>query len=141
MNWIKLFDNFNDEDYIESSIKDILVELVDIGMEISVKYYRVGNSNSTKGTQPGVTIEIGGKYLDDFPDIYESFKLSTIKDYVDTIIDFIKEVWPNFTVYYDQYATNEAHLKGSKTLTKYNTEIGLLTIQIYKDKEEYRIRR
>lgn len=126
-----------DEDYIENSIKDILLELNDISMEVSVNYYRIGNSNSTKGKQPGVTIEICGKEVHGYPyQMHKEFKLSSIMEYIYMVIDFIKEVWPNFTVYYDQYDVDDSHITGSKELVNQSKNyVGSVVMQIYKDKK------
>jgi hypothetical protein len=83
MKWIKLFESFeHDEDYIVSSIRDILVELQDEGMEIEIdyrpedfKYERPSYAlEEIKKViiQPGVTIEIKGKNANDYP--YEMHK-------------------------------------------------------------------
>ena len=60
MKYIKLFEGFDEsEDYIVNSIRDILIELEDEGMEIEIVYQP--HSLGSKGNKmPGVTIEIKG---------------------------------------------------------------------------------
>jgi hypothetical protein len=122
MRHIKLFESFDrDEDYIVSSIRDILIELQDEGMEIEIDY----QSHSL------VTIEIKGKTLNtDFYDTYEEFEVSSVRDYIDTVIDFIEDIWPSYNLYFEKYDTDDAHIEDGKVLT--DGPVGSVVIQIYK---------
>ena len=69
----KLFEDFdNEEEYIVSSIRGILIELEDDGMEVEIEYH------STQG----VTIEIKGNPVDSYPYVmHKEFEVSSIRDY------------------------------------------------------------
>lgn len=123
MRWIKLFESFDksNEDYIVSSIRDILVELQDEGMEIEIDYR----------PEDRVTIEIKGKNVNDYPyEMHKEFEVSSIRDYVDTVIDFIEEIWPSYTLYFEKYDVDDSHLFDGEILQ--DGPVGLIVIQIHK---------
>ena len=89
MRRIKLFENFDkDGDYIVSSIRDILIELEDNGMQVEIDYqpesfkydrpsYALAEPKKTI-IQPGVTIEIKGKPVNSYPYMMqEEFEVSS----------------------------------------------------------------
>jgi hypothetical protein len=142
MKWIKLFESFErDEDYIVSSIRDILIELQDEGMEIEIDYrpedfkydrksYALEEPKKTI-IQPSVTIEIKGKNVNDYPyEMHKEFEVSSIRDYVDTVIDFIEDIWPSYTLYFEKYDVDDSHLFDGEILQ--DGPVGLIVIQIHK---------
>ena len=143
MKFIKLFESFDErgEDYIVNSIRDILIELEDEGMEVNIDYnpedFKYDRPNSIleepKKTiiPPYVVIEIKGKTLNtDFYDTYEEFEVSSVRDYIDTVIDFIEDIWPSYNLYFEKYDTDDAHIEDGKVLT--DGPAGSVVIQIYK---------
>lgn len=142
MRRIKLFENFDkDGDYIVSSIRDILIELEDNGMQVIIEYqpesfkydrpsYILEEPKKTI-IQPGVTIEIKGKTLNtDFYDTYEEFEVSSVRDYIDTVVDFIEDIWPSYDLYFEKYDIDDAHIQDGKVLK--DGKCGSLVIQIHK---------
>lgn len=81
-NMIKKFESFFydgiDTDKIKSDIKDILVELVDIGYQV-----RVIPSSYSYYVNITITKEFEGKYL--------NFNIIDLKDYLDMVCDYIEE--------------------------------------------------
>ena len=143
MKFIKLFESFDErgEDYIVNSIRDILIELEDEGMQVDIEYqpesfkydrpsYALEEPKKTI-IQPGVVIEIKGKTLNtDFYDTYEEFEVSSVRDYIDTVIDFIEDIWPSYNLYFEKYDTDDAHIYDGKVLP--SGQVGSVVIQIYK---------
>jgi hypothetical protein len=141
MRYIKLFESFDDENHISKSIRDILIELEDEGMQVIIEYqpesfkydrpsYALEEPKKTI-IQPGVTIEIKGKTLNtDFYDTYEEFEVSSVRDYIDTVVDFIEDIWPSYDLYFEKYDTDDAHIEDGKVLK--DGGCGSIVIQIHK---------
>ena len=119
-----LFEAFDkDEDYIVSSIRDILIELEDDGMVVEIEY------NLT----PGVTIEIKGNPVDSYPYVmHKQFEVSSIRDYIDTVIDFIEYTWSSYILYFEKYDVDDSCIYDGEVLQ--DGPVGSLVIQIYKKK-------
>ncbi len=142
MKYIKVFESFDkdDGDYIVSSIRDILIELEDEGMKVEVEYEHVARARryaelSKTIVEPGVTIKITGKEheIDEsFPLLHkdEEFEISSIRDYIDTVVDFIEDIWPDYSIYFEKYATDHTHIGYSKVLK--DGKCGSIVIQIHK---------
>ena len=141
MKWIKLFESFDDKNHISKSIRDILIELEDEGMQVEIQYqpesFKYDRPNyileEPKKTiiQPGVTIEIKGKTLNtDFYDTYEEFEVSSVRDYIDTVVDFIEDIWPSYDLYFEKYDTDDGHIEDGKVLK--DGGCGSIVIQIHK---------
>ena len=120
----KLFEDFdNEEEYIVSSIRGILIELEDDGMEVEIEYH------STQG----VTIEIKGNPVDSYPYVmHKEFEVSSIRDYIDTVIDFIEYTWSNYILYFEKYDVDDSCIYDGEVLQ--DGPVGSLVIQIYKKK-------
>lgn len=142
MRRIKLFENFDkDGDYIVSSIRDILIELEDNGMQVEIEYqpesfkydrtsYALEEPKKTI-IQPGVTIEIKGKPVNSYPYMMqEEFEVSSVRDYIDTVVDFIEDIWPSYDLYFEKYDIDDSHLVDGKVLK--DGKCGSLVIQIHK---------
>lgn len=142
MRRIKLFENFDkDGDYIVSSIRDILIELEDNGMQVEIDYqpesfkydrpsYALAEPKKTI-IQPGVTIEIKGKPVNSYPYMMqEEFEVSSVRDYIDTVVDFIEDIWPSYDLYFEKYDIDDSHLVDGKVLK--DGKCGSLVIQIHK---------
>jgi hypothetical protein len=141
MKYIKLFESFDDENHISKSIRDILIELEDEGMQVDIQYqpesfkydrpsYVLEEPKKTI-IQPSVTIEIKGKTLNtDFYDTYEEFEVSSVRDYIDTVVDFIEDIWPSYDLYFEKYDTDDAHIQDGKVLK--DGGCGSIVIQIHK---------
>lgn len=141
MKWIKLFESFDDDNYISKSIRDILIELEDNGMQVEIEYqpesfkydrtsYALEEPKKTI-IQPGVTIEIKGKPVNSYPYMMqEEFEVSSVRDYIDTVIDFIEDIWPSYDLYFEKYGVDDAHINDGKVLT--DGKCGSIVIQIYK---------
>ena len=124
---IKLFESFDNdnEDYIFSSITDILIELKDNGMGVAINYSKVATVvNEIK--KPGITIEITGKYHTEC----EEFEVSSVRDYIDTVIDFIEDIWISYYLYFEKYDGDDSHIEDGKVLK--DGKCGSIVIQIYK---------
>ena len=143
MRWIKLFESYDNdnEDYIVSSIRDILIELEDGGMQVSIEYHPEDFKydrlsyilEEPKKTiiQPYVVIEIKGKHVNFYPyAMQEEFEISSVRDYIDTVVDFIEEVWPTYSLYFEKYDIDDSHLVDGKVLK--DGKCGSLVIQIHK---------
>jgi hypothetical protein len=129
MKFIKLFESFDDENHISKSIRDILIELEDEGMQVKVEYQP--HSLGSKGNKlPGVTIEITGKPDRSYPDIYKEFEVSSVRDYIDTVVDFIEDIWPSYDLYFEKYDVDDAHIQDGKVLK--DGKCGSIVIQIHK---------
>lgn len=122
MKHIKLFENF-DKDYVKNSIKDLLIELQDMGMLVEVRHHVPTDVNSSREYY---TISIKG-VLDKTIDygveseVFKTFNTNLIKDYIDTTIDFMDEFCPGFEPYLftrggEYYDNNEKDLGESETL-------------------------
>jgi hypothetical protein len=141
MRYIKLFESFDDENHISKSIRDILIELEDEGMQVDIQYqpesfkydrpsYVLEEPKKTI-IQPSVTIEIKGKTLNtDFYDTYEEFEVSSVRDYIDTVVDFIEDIWPSYDLYFEKYDTDDGHIEDGKVLK--DGGCGSIVIQIHK---------
>ena len=142
MRRIKLFENFDkDGDYIVSSIRDILIELEDNGMQVIIEYqpesfkydrpsYILEEPKKTI-IQPGVTIEIKGKPVNSYPYMMqEEFEVSSVRDYIDTVVDFIEDIWPSYDLYFEKYDTDDGHIEDGKVLK--DGGCGSIVIQIHK---------
>lgn len=141
MKWIKLFESFDDDNYISKSIRDILIELEDNGMQVIIEYqpesfkydrpkYALEEPKKTI-IQPGVTIEIKGKPVNGYPyEMYKEFDVSLVRDYIDTVVDFIEDIWPSYDLYFEKYDVDDAHINDGKVLT--DGKCGSIVIQIYK---------
>jgi hypothetical protein len=141
MRYIKLFESFDDENHISKSIRDILIELEDEGMQVIIEYqpedfkydrpsYALEEPKKTI-IQPSVTIEIKGKTLNtDFYDTYEEFEVSSVRDYIDTVVDFIEDIWPSYDLYFEKYDTDDGHIEDGKVLK--DGGCGSIVIQIHK---------
>lgn len=141
MRWIKLFESFDDDNYISKSIRDILIELEDEDMQVDINYhpedFKYDRPNyafdEPKKTiiQPYVVIEIKGKPFDGYPyKMQEEFEVSSVRDYIDTVVDFIEEVWPTYSLYFEKYDVDDAHIDDGKVLK--DGPVGSLVIQIHK---------
>ena len=108
MKYIKLFEDFG-KGYVEDSIKDILVELKDLGMIIEVWHV-------TNKKEEYYSISITGKEEEEM--YHQSFNTNILKDYVDTVIDFMKEFCHGFEPYFEYYGNNEKDLGESETLLR-----------------------
>lgn len=145
MRRIKLFESFkndDNEDYIVNSIRDILIELEDNGMIVDIYYtpldfrydkpsYVLAPQKKTI-IQPVVTIEIKGSVIDTdvFYDIYEEFEVSSIRDYIDTVVDFMEGIWPSYSLYFGKYDVEGDILEDDKVLK--DGKCGSIVIQIHK---------
>lgn len=142
MRWIKFFESFDkDGDYISKSIRDILIELEDNGMQVEIDYqpesfkydrpsYILEEPKKTI-IQPGVTIEIKGKHVNGYPyAMQEEFEISSVRDYIDTVVDFIEDIWPSYDLYFEKYDIDDSHLVDGKVLK--DGKCGSLVIQIHK---------
>lgn len=144
MKYIKLFESFDkDDDYIVSSIRDILIELEDNGMTVNIEYspedfkydrpdYVLQEPKKTI-IQPGVTIEIKGKEVNRgafYPIVYEEFEVSSVRDYIDTVVDFIEDIWTSYDLYFEKYDIDDSHIEDGKVLK--DGKCGLIVIQIHK---------
>jgi hypothetical protein len=119
-----LFEDFdNKEEYIVSSIRGILIELEDEGMEVEIEYHSI----------QGVTIEIKGNPVDDYPYVmHKQFEVSSIRDYIDTVIDFIEYTWSSYILYFEKYDVDDSCIYDGEVLQ--DGPVGSLVIQIYKKK-------
>ncbi len=144
MRYIKLFESFDDDNYISKSIRDILVELEDEGMQVIIEYnpedfkYDLEEPNKSI-IQPLISIIITGKpvldsnlYLGDtYPyHIQEEFEVSSVRDYIDTVVDFIEDIWPSYDIYFEKYDTDEAYIEAGKVLK--DGKCGSIAIKIHK---------
>ena len=142
MRRIKLFENFDkDGDYIVGSIRDILIELEDNGMQVEIDYqpesfkydrpsYALAEPKKTI-IQPGVTIEIKGKPVNSYPYMMqEEFEVSSVRDYIDTVVDFIEDIWSSYDLYFEKYDIDDAHIQDGKVLK--DGKCGSLVIQIHR---------
>lgn len=142
MKHIKLFEGFSEsEDYITDSIRAILIELEDEGMEVEINYhpedfkydrpsYALEEPKKTI-IQPYVVIEIKGKEVNNYPvQVHELFEVDGIRDYIDTVIDFIEGVWTTYDLYFEKYDVDDAHIYDGKVLP--SGQVGSVVIQIYK---------
>ena len=141
LHYIKLFESFDNdnEDYIVSSIRDILIELEDDGMGVDINYSKV--ARVVNGIKiPAITIEITGKWHDSHnhdPEC-EGFEVSSVRDYIDTTLDFIEGIWPSYDLYFEKYDIDDPSLTFS-TVVKDGKVLkdglcGSIVIQIYKKK-------
>lgn len=146
MRWIKLFESFDDDNYVSKSIRDILIELEDEGMQVDINYHPEGFKYAFSPTlgpnyafdepkktiiQPYVVIEIKGKPFDGYPyKMQEEFEVSSVRDYIDTVVDFIEEIWPTYSLYFEKYDIDDSHLVDGKVLK--DGKCGSLVIQIHK---------
>jgi len=130
MRHIKLFEFFDYENHISRSIRDILIELEDEGMEVKIDYQL--HSLGSKGNKmPVVTIEIKGKPVNGYPyQMHKEFEVSSIRDYIDTVIDFIEDIWTSYDLYFEKYDVDDAHIYDGKVLP--SGQVGSVVIQIYK---------
>ena len=141
MKYIKLFESFDDENHISKSIRDILIELEDEGMQVEIDYqpesfkydrpsYALEEPKKTI-IQPGVTIEIKGKPVNFYPYMMqEEFEVSSVRDYIDTVVDFIETIWPSYDLYFEKYDIDDAHIQDGKVLK--DGKCGSIVIQIHK---------
>ncbi len=121
MKYIKVFEKF-DKDYVKDSIKDLLIELQDMGMLVEVGHWkpRIGEDDkeyyliSIKGVLDK-TVDYG-TYGES--EVFKTFNTNLIKDYVGTVIDFMEEFCPDFESYFEYYGNNEKNLGESETLLK-----------------------
>lgn len=116
MKYIKLFESF-DKDYVKDSIKDLLIELQDMGMLVEVWHYKPKNRNeyfsiSIKGVLDK-TIDYG---VYGETEVFRTFNTNSIKDYIGTVIDFMKEFCTDFEPYFEYYGNDEKDLGESETL-------------------------
>jgi len=141
MRYIKLFESFDDENHISKSIRDILIELEDEGMEVKIDYhpedFKYDRPNyileEPKKTiiQPYVVIEITGKEVDNYPvQMHELFEVDGIRDYIDTVVDFIETIWTSYDLYFEKYDVDDAHIYDGKVLP--SGQVGSVVIQIHK---------
>jgi hypothetical protein len=141
MRYIKLFESFDDENHISKSIRDILIELEDEGMQVIIEYqpesfkydrpsYALEEPKKTI-IQPGVTIEIKGKPVNGYPYMMQQeFEVSSVRDYIDTVVDFIEDIWPSYDLYFEKYDIDDAHIQDGKVLK--DGKCGSIVIQIHK---------
>jgi len=145
MKFIKLFEFFDYENHISKSIRDILIELEDEGMQVKIEYqpesfkydrpkYALEEPKKTI-IQPGVKIEITGKPLPEdqtasYPELYKEFEVSSIRDYIDTVVDFIEDIWPSYDLYFEKYDTDDSHIQDGEVLK--DGVCGSIIIQIHK---------
>lgn len=143
LHYIKLFESFDDENHISKSIRDILIELEDEGMQVIIEYqpesfkydrpsYALAEPKKTI-IQPGVTIEIKGKEVNHgafYPIVYEEFEVSSVRDYIDTVVDFIEDIWPSYDLYFEKYDIDDAHIQDGKVLK--DGKCGSIVIQIHR---------
>lgn len=120
MKYIKLFDNYS-KDYVKDSINDILVELKDRNMLVEVWHWIPRNDDEHREYY---TISIKGVFHEQFLDIkkYKKYNTDLISDYIDTVVDFMKEFCPDFSIYFEYYDNNEVNLGEGKELEK-NKEV------------------
>lgn len=130
MKHIKLFENF-DKDYVKDSIKDLLIELQDMGMLVEVwhwkpkKKWKMGKDHKNEYFSISIkgvlhkTIDYG---VYGESEVFKTFNTNLIKDYVGTVIDFMEEFCPGFEPYFEYYGNDEKDLGESETLLK-NKEV------------------
>ena len=81
--------------------------------------------------QPGVTIEIKGKPVNSYPYMMqEEFEVSSVRDYIDTVVDFIEDIWPSYDLYFEKYDIDDAHIQDGKVLK--DGKCGSIVIQIHR---------
>lgn len=113
MRYIELFEGFK-KDYVNDSIKDILVELQDSGMEVEVWHW-IPNKKESKDPNHKEAYNVwihGSKKRHNT----KKFNTNILKEYIDTISEFMKEFCPDFEVYFEYYDRNEQDIGEGETL-------------------------